>query len=96
MRYGHRGIDALAAGRELNVDIVVDGSVQRSAHRLRVHVQSRNVHDGSTLASARHESDAVDLFGLQDAVAQTVMNALGRDAAAVHTHHAGLTQNPAA
>jgi tetratricopeptide (TPR) repeat protein len=70
--------------------------VQRSAHRLRVHVQSRNVHDGSTLASARHESDAVDLFGLQDAVANTVMNALGGEATAAGAQKAGLPQNPAA
>ena len=96
MRYGHRGIDALAAGRELNVDVVVDGSVQRSAHRLRVHVQSRSVQDGSTLASARHESDAVDLFGLQDAVANTVMRSLGGTVKPAETHKPALPQNPAA
>ena len=96
MRYGHRGIDALAAGRELNVDVVVDGSVQRSAHRLRVHVQSRSVRDGSTLAAARHESDAVDLFGLQDAVATTIMRSLGGKAPAAEANKPALPQNPAA
>src|SRR5262245_7805636 len=96
MPYGHRGLDALAAGRELNVDVVVDGSVQRSAHRLRVHVQSRNVHDGSSLASARHEADAVDLFGLQDAVANTVMTGLGGKDPAVEAPKDSLPQNPAA
>jgi len=77
MRYAQQTIDPLRAGAELNVDVVVDGSIQKVDRRLRVHVQARDVRDGSTLLSSRHEADAVDLFGLQDAVADAIGSALG-------------------
>ena len=77
MRYANQALDSLVAGRELNVSIVIDGSVQRHDRRLRVHVQARSVRDGTTLTSARHEADVVDLFGLQDEVADGLRRALG-------------------
>jgi TolB-like protein len=80
MRYATQAIDPLRAGTELNVEIIVDGSVQRVERRLRVHVQARTVCDGLSLMSSRHEADAVDLFGLQDAVAAAIGTASARPA----------------
>jgi eukaryotic-like serine/threonine-protein kinase len=77
MRYAGRPVDPLHAGRELNVETVVDGSIQKVGTRLRVHVQARDVRDGSTVLSARHDADAADLFGLQDAVAESIGGVLG-------------------
>src|SRR4029453_15159216 len=77
MRYAGRPVDPLHAGRELNVEIVVDGSIQKVEARLRVHVQARDVRDGSTLLSTRHDADASDLFGLQAALAESIGGALG-------------------
>src|SRR5207244_5207168 len=69
--------DPAAAGRELNVDVVVEGSVQKYGQKLRVHVTARRLSDDTTLVSARQESEMPDLFGLQDRIAETLANALG-------------------
>src|SRR4029453_7685134 len=61
MRYANQPVDPVVAGRELNVKVVVGGSVQRVDRRLRVHVQALNVRDGSTVAAARHEAEMSDL-----------------------------------
>ncbi len=81
MRYASGLTDPLLAGRELNVDVIVDGSVQRLDRRLRVHVQARLVHTGELLSSTRHDADTSDLFALQDDVAESLGRALGVDAA---------------
>jgi len=77
MRYAKPGSDPLAAARELNVEVVVDGSIQKIGQRLRAHVQVRNAADGSSLLSRKFDSDIVDLFGLQDALGDAVAKALG-------------------
>ena len=51
-RYGELEQDALAAGRELQVASVLDGSIQRKGNRLRVTVRLINVADGSQLWSS--------------------------------------------
>jgi TolB-like protein len=80
MRYANALTDPLVAGRELNVDVVIDGSVQRVDRRLRVHVQAREVVSGEVLSSTRHDADTGDLFGLQDIVAESLGRALGSSA----------------
>jgi non-specific serine/threonine protein kinase len=77
MRYNKAIIDALSAARELNVDVVVEGSIQKFGQKLRLYVQAWNVRDGSTLLSAKHESEMVDLFGLQDTIAGSLARTLG-------------------
>ncbi len=85
MRFAKPGTDPLAAAHELNVEMLAEGSIQKSGQRMRVNVQVWNVADGSTILSAKHDSDLVDLFGLQDKVADSVAKALGSKSAAVPT-----------
>ncbi len=98
MRYTKQPADPLLAARELNVQVIVDGSIQKMGQRLRVHVQAWNAADGSTLLSGKHESDMVDLFGLQDKIADGLARALGARAetAAAETPAAPPTKNPMA
>lgn len=77
MRYLKQPVDTLLAARELNVQVVVDGSIQKVGPRLRVHVQAWNAADGATLLSAKHDSDMADLFGLQDKIADGLARTLG-------------------
>jgi serine/threonine protein kinase/Tfp pilus assembly protein PilF len=79
--------DAATAGRELNVDVVVEGSVQKYGQKLRVHVTARRLADDTTLVSARQESEMPDLFGLQDRIAETLANALGAGPEVTQTAH---------
>ena len=67
----------MLAAREMNVHIVVDGSIQKSGSRLRVHVQAWNAADGTTLLTGKYDSEMAALFDLQDKVAEALARALG-------------------
>ena len=75
-RYAKQAVDPLLAAREMNVHIVVDGSIQKSGLRLRVHVQAWNAADGTTLLSGKYDSEMAALFELQDQVAEALARAL--------------------
>ncbi|MBZ5537961.1 MAG: protein kinase [Acidobacteriia bacterium] len=77
MRYAKGGVDALVAARELNVSLVVEGSIQKIGQQLRVHVQAWKVSDGTTLMSAKHDSEMSKLFQLQDQIGEGLARALG-------------------
>jgi len=97
MRYAQPGVDPLQAARELNVQVLVDGSIQKIGQRLRVHVQAWDAAEGATLASAKYDSEMVDLFGLQDQIAEGLERALGAKAGApVAASAAPPTKNPKA
>ena len=68
--------DAVAAGRELRVESVLDGSLQRAGDRLRVSVRLVRAADGQTLWSERFDESANDIFAVQDAISRKVAGAL--------------------
>jgi serine/threonine protein kinase/tetratricopeptide (TPR) repeat protein len=76
-RYAKQTIDPLLAAREMNVHVVVDGSIQKSGTRLRVHVQAWNAADGTTLLTAKYDSEMAALFELQDKTSEALARALG-------------------
>jgi serine/threonine protein kinase/thioredoxin-like negative regulator of GroEL len=95
-RYAQREIDPLAAARDLNVHIIVDGSIQKFGDKLRVHVRVWNAPDGSVLLSAKQDSDAASLFDLQDSIAERVGAALGLKAHSEGEPTGPPTKNPIA
>jgi DNA-binding winged helix-turn-helix (wHTH) protein/TolB-like protein/tetratricopeptide (TPR) repeat protein len=68
--------DPIAAGRELKVDAVVDGSIQLVGDRIRVSVQLIRVRDGSVLWAYQCEDFCTDVFTVQDSISQHVASAL--------------------
>lgn len=68
--------DALSAGRELNVDAVLDASMQRSGDRIRVTWRLVRVRGGVVLSTGTVDQHEGDPFALQDAVAADVAQAL--------------------
>ncbi|HKS96159.1 MAG TPA: hypothetical protein VJV74_08500, partial [Terriglobia bacterium] len=76
-RYVKQAVDPLLVARELNVQVIVEGSIQKFDPKLRVHVQAWNAAEGETLLSAKHDSEMADLFGLQDRISEQLANALG-------------------
>ena len=48
-KYGNLEQDAQTAGRELGVDSVLDGNIQRWGDKIRVNVRLINTADGATL-----------------------------------------------
>jgi DNA-binding winged helix-turn-helix (wHTH) protein/cytochrome c-type biogenesis protein CcmH/NrfG len=74
--YAKRAIDPLTVARELNVQVIVEGSIQKFGQRLRLHAQVWNVAEGSTLLTVKHDSEMADLFEVQDKIAGAVARAL--------------------
>src|ERR1700690_2702717 len=96
-RYAKQSVDPLLAAREMNVHVVVDGSIQKSGSRLRVHGQAWNAADGTTLLSGKYDSEMAALFELQDKVAEALACALGLKASeALGSSLAPPTKNPRA
>lgn len=75
-KYTKPGLDPVAAGRELQVDSVLEGSIQTSGDRLRTTVRLLRVGDGSTLWAGTFDERLPDIFSVQDSISQRVAGAL--------------------
>ena len=71
-RYLTEDIDALSAAQQLSVDAILDGTVQRVGDTLRVTVNLLRSSDGVSLWTEKYETQATDIFAVQDKVAQQV------------------------
>ena len=69
-------VDPLAAGRELKVDVVLDGSIQHVGNMIRVSVQLLRVSDGSPLWADHFDDYFTNIFSLQDSISQKIVTAL--------------------
>ena len=68
--------DAVAAGRELAVESVLDGTIQKVGDRLRVTVRLVRVADGQTLWAEGFDENFTHIFVVQDRVSEQVAAAL--------------------
>jgi serine/threonine-protein kinase len=68
--------DPVAAGRELGVDAVLDGSILREGPRLRVTVRLIRVLDGASIWVDQLDQGWTDLFGVQDSITERLAGAL--------------------
>lgn len=75
-QFATRDVDPLAAGRELGVGHVLEGSLQRSADRLRVSVRLLRVADGRLLWTQTFDERFTGVFEIQDSIAARVRAAL--------------------
>jgi serine/threonine-protein kinase len=79
-RYTRDDRDVRAIGRELGVDAVLDGHLQRDGEQLRVSTQLIRVGDGARLWSERYDQRFAGVLKIQDAIAAKVRLALAPDA----------------
>ena len=75
-KYADLEQDPLAAGRELAVDAVLEGSIQRAGDTLRVTTRLIRVPDGASLWKDKLDQRWSSVFEVQDALAERVANAL--------------------
>jgi DNA-binding winged helix-turn-helix (wHTH) protein/Tfp pilus assembly protein PilF len=68
--------DPLLAGRQLGVDFVLEGTLQKYGSKVRVSSRLLNVSNGKALWSATFDEHFTDIFILQDAIAEKVVQAL--------------------
>lgn len=75
-KYTNLTQDPIAAGNELKVESVLEGSIQRLSDRIRVNVRLVKVADGSSLWAETFDEKFADIFTLQDSISEKVASAL--------------------
>jgi DNA-binding winged helix-turn-helix (wHTH) protein/TolB-like protein/Tfp pilus assembly protein PilF len=75
-KYTDPGQDAVAAGREVQAEAVLEGSIQKAGERIRVTVRLINVRSGAPLWSEQFDEKFTDIFAVQDSIAERVAGAL--------------------
>ncbi len=75
-RFGSLEQDAVTAGRALDVDAVLDGSVQHWGDAIRVNARLIRVEDGTPLWTGTFDEKFTGIFAVQDAIASKVAAAL--------------------
>ncbi len=75
-KYAGLGQDALLAGRELKVESVLHGSLQRSGNKIRVTIRLLDVSNGASLWAGTFDEEITDIFALQDTISERVVRAL--------------------
>jgi DNA-binding winged helix-turn-helix (wHTH) protein/Tfp pilus assembly protein PilF len=66
----------VAAGRELQVDAVLDGSIRRAEERIRVTVQLVSVQNEAPLWAGKFDERFTDIFTVEDSISEQVADAL--------------------
>jgi TolB-like protein/DNA-binding winged helix-turn-helix (wHTH) protein/Tfp pilus assembly protein PilF len=75
-QYNRLEDEAARAGRELMVDAVLDGSIQKSGGRVRVSVRLVRVDQDQTLWTEQFDEKLTDIFTVQDAISRRVADSL--------------------
>jgi TolB-like protein len=86
---GNKRLDEI--GRDLNVEHVLEGSVRKSGDRIRVTAQLVEVSTDTRIWGDTYTRTVVDIFAVQDEIAQAIVNALqvtlsGVDSERLGTH----------
>ena len=68
--------DSIAAGNELNVESVLDGTIQTAGDRIRVSAKLLRVGDGKQLWAGQFDEKFTDIFAVQDSISERVGTAL--------------------
>lgn len=80
--------DAVAAGRELRVEAVLEGHLQRSGKSIRATVRLLRVRDDMTLWAGQFDEQFTDSFKVQDAISARVVETLAEK---LHDEEPGWT-----
>ncbi len=74
--YKEQDVDIKKVGEELGAFYIVEGSVRRSGHRVRVTAQLIEAPSGHHIMAERYDRDLTDLFELQDEVTRAIAGAI--------------------
>jgi TolB-like protein/DNA-binding SARP family transcriptional activator len=76
IKYHRQNIDLYTAGRELKVQLILDGIIQRLDDRIRVTVQLVNTESAVPLWADKFDEKFSDVFTIQDIISEKVVEAL--------------------
>jgi len=71
-----KNMDIRDIGKELNVGVILEGSVRKSGDNLRVTAQLINIEDGYHLWSEKYERKLKDIFAIQDEISLAIVDNL--------------------
>jgi adenylate cyclase len=74
--YKNTNISLADIAKELDVDYIVEGSVQKAGQRIRINVQLTNVDKGTHIWADRFDSRASNIFEIQDTITRRVIDAM--------------------
>lgn len=92
--YKNKAVDLKQIGRELNVGYLLEGSVRRGGHRLRVNVQLVDAETGAHLWTDRFDKPVADLFEMQDEVSARIATALNSELVEAEARRAERSLHP--
>jgi len=95
-QYKDKAVDVRKVGRELGAHYVVEGSVRKSANRVRVTAQLLDAKDGKHLWAESYDRDltAADLFAVQDEVTGHIVTTIADAYGIIRvTQMANVTRN---
>jgi DNA-binding winged helix-turn-helix (wHTH) protein/TolB-like protein/Tfp pilus assembly protein PilF len=75
-RYDSVDQDTLAAAQELDVDSIIDGTIQTWGERIRVSAKLIRTRDGKQLWAGQFDEKFTDIFAVQDSISEKVAAAL--------------------
>jgi len=75
-KYTQRDKDAIAIGRALGVDAVLDGTIQQSDDKVHVTALLIRTSDGKSLWSGKFDGNSTDTFRLQDSISRELSSTL--------------------
>ncbi len=76
LRFGEVQYDPFAIGRELNVEYILDGHIQKAGGRVRISVQLLNLAEQSTVWAERFDEKFTDVLSLEDILSTKVAESL--------------------
>ena len=74
--YKGRNVDIREVARDLSVRYVLEGSVRKSANRLRITGQLIDAESGTHIWADKFDGDLADVFELQDKITESVVGAI--------------------
>lgn len=74
--FGREGVDVREVGRKLNVDTILEGSVQRVDERLRINAQLVDAANGFQFWSDRFDCRMADVFQIQEEITLAIVKQL--------------------
>jgi len=75
-RFRNTNLDIREIGRQLNVQIILEGSIRKSGDNLRINVALTNVDDGYELWAQRFDRKLDDVFAIQEEISRAVVEKL--------------------
>ncbi len=75
-KYSGRAQQAATVGKELRVDSVLEGTVQKEGDRIRVSVQLIDVKEAKTVWAHAFDEKFTDIFAVEDAISERIAQAM--------------------